>query len=47
RPNTFLNTACDVDLLPKILNAASRFQPTDPAELDAKMAQIRMAPLFV
>ena len=47
RPHTFLNTIGDVDLLPKVLDAAARFQPTDQAELDAKMAQIQMDPLFV
>lgn len=47
RPHTFLNTVGDVDLLPKVLDAAARFQPTDQAELDARMAQIQMEPLFV
>jgi len=47
RPNVFLNTIGDVNLLPKVLDAAVRFQPTDQAELDAKMSQIEMEPLFV
>jgi len=47
RPNVFLNTIGDVDLLPKVLNAASHFQPTDQADLDTKMSQIEMEPLFV
>lgn len=47
RPDVFLNTAGDPDLLPKLLAAASRFQPTEQAELDGRMAQIQMAPLFI
>lgn len=47
RPNIFLNTIGDVSLLPKVLDAAARFQPVDQAELDAKMSQIEMEPLFV
>jgi len=46
RPDIFLNTAGDPDLLPRLLVAASRFQPTDQAELDGRMAQIQMEPLF-
>ncbi len=48
RPGIFLNTAGDITLLPKVLDAASRFQ-TRPS--DAEMAQaaqaLDMAPLFV
>lgn len=47
RPHTFLNTIGDVDLLPKVLDAAARFQPADQADLDARMRQIEMDPLFV
>lgn len=47
RPDVFLNTAGDPDLLPKLLAAASRFQPTEQAELDGRMAQIQLAPLFI
>lgn len=47
RPDVFLNTVGDIDLLPKLLAAAARFQPTDQAALDAKMAHIQMDPLFV
>jgi aryl-alcohol dehydrogenase-like predicted oxidoreductase len=47
RPDVFLNTVGDVELLPKMLAAAARFQPTDQAALDAKMAHIQMDPLFV
>jgi len=46
RPGIFLNTAGDPDLLPRVLAAASRFQPTDQAELDGRMAQTQMEPLF-
>jgi aryl-alcohol dehydrogenase-like predicted oxidoreductase len=47
RPGLFLNTAGDVTLLPKTLNAASRFEkrPTD-AEVAALMSEQRMTPLF-
>lgn len=47
RPDVFLNTVGDIDLLPKLLAAAARFQPTDQTALDAKMAHIQMDPLFV
>lgn len=48
RPGVFLNTAGDVTLLPRVLDAASRFQtrPSD-AQLDALLKQQEMAPLFV
>jgi hypothetical protein len=48
RPDVFLNTAGDVNLLPKILDAASRFQaaPSD-AEMQEMVAARGMAPLFV
>ncbi len=48
RPGLFLNTVGDVHLLPKVLDAASRFQtrPSD-AELAAMAHAKRMAPLFV
>jgi aryl-alcohol dehydrogenase-like predicted oxidoreductase len=44
----FLNTAGDIHLLPKILNAASRFErrPTD-AEMQATVEALAMEPLFV
>lgn len=44
----FLNTAGDVDLLPKILDAASRFEarPAE-AELRAMAGERKMSPLFV
>jgi len=46
RPNVFLNTAGDPNLLPAILAAADRFRPVDQADLDARMAQIQATPLF-
>lgn len=47
RPGLFLNTAGDIDLLPKVLEAASRFKsgPTTD-EMAAAAAQLEMAPLF-
>lgn len=46
-PDVFLNTAGDIHVLPKVLDAASRFQarPSD-AEMEAMMARQEMAPLF-
>jgi aryl-alcohol dehydrogenase-like predicted oxidoreductase len=46
RPSVFLNTASDVTLLPKILDAAERFEraPTDAEMRD--LASREMAPLF-
>ena len=48
RPGVFLNTAGDVNLLPKVLDAASRFQtrPTD-AEMTNLVERSRPEPLFV
>jgi aryl-alcohol dehydrogenase-like predicted oxidoreductase len=48
RPGIFLNTAGDMTVLPKILDAANRFQ-TAPAEaeLQADWQRLDMAPLFV
>ena len=48
RPDVFLNTAGDITLLPKVLDAAERFQsrPSD-AELEDMVARRSMAPLFV
>jgi len=48
QPGVFLNTAGDITLLPKVLNAASRFDPaTTQADIEAKMASVTMEPLFV
>lgn len=48
RPGVFLNTVGDVDLLPKVLDAAERFEnrPTD-AEMAAMLERSQIAPLFV
>ncbi len=48
-PDIFLNTASDMQLLPKILDAASRFDGTPPDEqaLKEKMLGLEMASLFV
>jgi len=47
RPNIFLNTVGDVKLLPKVLDAASRFQkrPTDQ-EMDQLVQRNKMSSLF-
>ena len=46
-PDVFLNTAGDVDLLPKILDAASRFQRRPAAEEIEQMAKRnKMSSLF-
>ncbi len=44
----FLNTASDINLLPKILDAASRFDGNGPSdeEMAAMVAEQRMTPLF-
>lgn len=48
RAGIFLNTAGDVALLPKILDAASRFQqPLSDQEMAALAARLEMVPLFV
>ena len=48
RPGIFLNTAADIGLLPRVLDAASRFTvaPTD-GEMDELISARHMAPLFV
>lgn len=47
-PGVFLNTVGDITLLPKVLDAANRFQarPTD-AEMQSLLAAQEMMPLFV
>ncbi len=46
-PGVFLNSASDVHLLPKILDAASRFRSAPSDEEMAEMARrLEMAPLF-
>jgi predicted aldo/keto reductase-like oxidoreductase len=48
RPDLFLNTSGDIDLLPKVLDAASRFEagPTE-VEMTAMVSRLEMEPLFV
>lgn len=48
RPGVFLNTVGDIHLLPKVLDAAARFErrPTDE-EMKALMAEEHMSTLFV
>jgi aryl-alcohol dehydrogenase-like predicted oxidoreductase len=48
RAGVFLNTAGDIDLLPRVLDAAERFEkrPTDN-EMTALMARTQTQPLFV
>ena len=48
RPGAFLNTAADIELLPRVLDAASRYEtaPAD-AEMRELVAKREMAPLFV
>jgi hypothetical protein len=48
QPGLFLNTAGDIHVLPKVLDAASRFQsmPSDE-EMAADVSRLEMAPLFV
>ena len=47
RPNIFLNTAGDIHLLPKVLDAASRFETAVQAEMDEVVAELEGVPLFV
>ncbi|HEY0736375.1 MAG TPA: aldo/keto reductase [Herpetosiphonaceae bacterium] len=47
-PRVFLNTPGDIHLLPKVLDAAARFDPAAPAaDLDERMASLEPAPLFL
>ncbi|MFQ6101994.1 MAG: aldo/keto reductase [Anaerolineae bacterium] len=47
RPGVFLNTVGDVQLLPRVLEAASRFQTAPPEEeMKELVAQQRIVPLF-
>lgn len=46
RPDIFLNTVGDIHLLPKVLDAASRYQPGPQAELEPALAALNMEPLF-
>ncbi len=48
RPGIFLNTVGDIHLLPKVLDAASRFQvgPTEQ-DMESMVQRLQMVPLFV
>lgn len=48
RPDVFLNTVGDIHVLPRVLDAATRFEqrPADE-EMQALVSQAEMAPLFV
>jgi len=47
-PNVFLNTVGDVHLLPKVLEAASRFDKTlSQQELGQRLQRLQAVPLFV
>jgi predicted aldo/keto reductase-like oxidoreductase len=51
RPGIFLNTVGDIHVLPKVLDAASRFQEGSPGPTDEQMQELvvrlAMVPLFV
>lgn len=48
RPGVFLNTVGDIELLPKVLDAASRFKERPPDEVLVRdLEALEMAPLFV
>jgi len=49
KPGAFLNTVGDIYLLPKVLDAASRYQQTEPSaeEMQAMVENVGMEPLFV
>lgn len=46
RPGIFLNTPGDIHLLPKVLDAARRFQPGPQAEIEEQLAALEPTPLF-
>ncbi|HET8944482.1 MAG TPA: aldo/keto reductase, partial [Dehalococcoidia bacterium] len=46
--DVFLNSASDVTLLPKIIDAAERYQaPPADAQMEEMTARLAMSPLFV
>ncbi len=48
RPGLFLNTVGDIDLLPKVLDAASRYKATPTkADMEAATKAAEITPLFV
>jgi aryl-alcohol dehydrogenase-like predicted oxidoreductase len=46
RPSVFLNTPGDINLLPRVLDAAARYTPGPQAELDAALERLAPVPLF-
>ena len=46
RPGIFLNTPGDIHILPKVLDAASRFEPGPQEELEPLIEALAPAPLF-
>lgn len=47
RPGIFLNTAADIHLLPKVLDAAARFRAATAEEAEGALSGLEMTPLFV
>ncbi|WP_438004713.1 aldo/keto reductase [Sorangium sp. So ce321] len=48
RPGIFLNTVGDIHVLPRVLDAAARYEKRPPEEeMRAQVASLGMAPLFV
>ncbi|MCB9421673.1 MAG: aldo/keto reductase [Ardenticatenaceae bacterium] len=46
-PSFFLNTVGDIHLLPKVLDAASRFRPQELTAVEKEAARLDTEPLFV
>lgn len=46
-PSFFLNTVGDIHLLPKVLDAASRFHPQETSAVEKEAARLDTEPLFV
>jgi aryl-alcohol dehydrogenase-like predicted oxidoreductase len=46
-PDIFLNTVGDIHVLPAVLNAASRFQPSSQSEWEPRLEDLSLEPLFV
>jgi aryl-alcohol dehydrogenase-like predicted oxidoreductase len=49
RPGVFLNTVGDIDVMPRMLDAASRFQKSGPSdeEMQTLVDELEIEPLFV
>ncbi len=47
RPGVFLNTVGDIHVLPKVLDAASRFESASREQLDEDLSRLELEPLFV